>query len=159
VEVEPFAVHVPEATLTDLHVRLARTRWPDDVFGEGWSGGADLAYLRELLAWWREGFDWRAQEAALNEWPHFRATVDGRTLHFVHARGDGPDPLPLVLVHGWPSTFFEYLKIVPLLTHPGSHGGDPADSFDVVIPSLPGTRSPTRSLAASSGASRGCSAS
>ena len=89
-EVEPFAVHVPEATLTDLRERLARTRWPGDVFGEGWSGGADLAYLRELLAWWREGFDWRAQEAALNEWPHFRATVDGRTLHFVHARGDGP---------------------------------------------------------------------
>jgi epoxide hydrolase len=128
---DSFTIHVPEETLADLRHRLARTRWPDEF-------EADIGYLEELCEWWRSGFDWRAREAELNAYPQFRALVDGVALHFVHARGNGRDPLPLVLVHGWPSTFYEYLRILPLLADPAAHGGDPADSFDVIVPSLPG---------------------
>ena len=114
----PFEIHVPDETLADLHERLARTRWPP---------GAD-DYLKELVAWWRDGFDWRAQEAALNAFPQFTAWVDGVRLHFVHVRGRAGSAVPLVLTHGWPSTFYEYLKLVPLL----------AGDFALVVPSLPG---------------------
>jgi pimeloyl-ACP methyl ester carboxylesterase len=137
-DAEPFLIEIPEETLVDLRERLARTRWEEAFAGRGWPAGASLEYLKQLAAWWLERFDWREQEAALNAVPHFRADLDGVSLHFVHHRGRGPNPLALVLVHGWPSTFFEYLKILPLLTDPAAHGGDPADSFDVVIPSLPG---------------------
>jgi pimeloyl-ACP methyl ester carboxylesterase len=136
--VERFRVAVPEATLDDLAERLARTRWPGALDGTGWEDGTSLAFLRDLVDWWQDGFDWRAQEAAINRFPQFRATVDGVGLHFVHVRGKGPAPLPLVLTHGWPSTFYELLPLVPLLTDPAGHGGDAADAFDVVIPSLPG---------------------
>jgi pimeloyl-ACP methyl ester carboxylesterase len=136
--VERFRVAVPEATLDDLADRLARTRWPAALDGTGWEDGTSLAFLRDLVDWWQNGFDWRAQEAAINRFPQFRATVDGVGLHFVHVRGKGPAPLPLVLTHGWPSTFYELLPLVPLLTDPAGHGGDAADAFDVVIPSLPG---------------------
>ena len=135
---EGFRIAVPQATLDDLRERLARTRWPGELDGPGWEDGTSLAYLRELVGWWQTGFDWRAQEAAINRYPQFRAMVDGIGLHFVHARGRGPAPLPLVLTHGWPSTFYELLPLVPLLTDPASHGGEAADAFDVVIPSLPG---------------------
>jgi pimeloyl-ACP methyl ester carboxylesterase len=138
VGVERFTLNVPQATLDDLQERLARARWPGELDEPGWEDGTSPAYLRELVGWWRSGFDWRAQEAAINRFPHFRATVDGVRLHFVHERGRGPAPLPLILTHGWPSTFYELLPLVPLLTDPASHGGDPADAFDVVIPSLPG---------------------
>jgi pimeloyl-ACP methyl ester carboxylesterase len=138
VGVERFAVAVPQATLDDLQERLARTRWPGELDGPGWEDGTSPAFLRELVGWWQTGFDWRAQEAALSRFAHFRATVDGVGLHFVHERGKGPAPLPLVLTHGWPSSFSELLPLVPLLTDPASHGGDPADAFDGVIPSLPG---------------------
>jgi pimeloyl-ACP methyl ester carboxylesterase len=138
VSVEPFRIAVPQATLDDLAERLARTRWPAELDGAGWEDGTSPAFLRKLVGWWQTGFDWRAQEATLNRFPQFRATVDGIGLHFVHVRGKGPAPLPLVLTHGWPSTFYELLPLVPLLTDPASHGGDPADAFDVVIPSLPG---------------------
>ena len=138
VGVEPFRIAVPQATLDDLAERLARTRWPGALDGAGWEDGTSRAYLHELVAWWQTGFDWRAQEAAINRFPQFRATVDGVGLHFVHVRGKGPAPLPLVCTHGWPSTFYELLPLVPLLTDPAGHGGDPADAFDVVIPSLPG---------------------
>jgi pimeloyl-ACP methyl ester carboxylesterase len=138
VGVERFAVDVPQATLDDLDARLARTRWPGELDGAGWEDGTSPAFLQELVGWWQTGFDWRAQEAAINRFPQFRATVDGIGLHFVHVRGKGPAPLPLVLTHGWPSTFYELLPLVPLLTDPTSYGGDPADAFDVVIPSLPG---------------------
>jgi pimeloyl-ACP methyl ester carboxylesterase len=94
--------------------------------------------MRELVEWWRTRFDWRAQEAAINRFPQFRVTLDGIGLHFVHVRGKGPAPLPLILTNGWPSTFYELLPLVPLLTDPARHGGDPAEAFDVVIPSLPG---------------------
>jgi pimeloyl-ACP methyl ester carboxylesterase len=138
VDLERFMVEVPQATLDDLAERLARTRWPGALDGSSWEDGTSPAFLRELVGWWQSGFDWRAQEAAINRFPQFRATVDGVGLHFVHVRGKGPAPLPLVLTHGWPSTFFELLPLVPLLTDPVSHAVDAADAFDVVIPSLPG---------------------
>ncbi|MCO1658574.1 epoxide hydrolase [Pseudonocardia sp. S2-4] len=128
---------VDDAVLDDLAIRLQRTRWPDDV-GAGWADGTDVAYLRELVGYWRDRFDWRAAEQRLNRLPQFRAGIDGVGVHFVHERGRGPDPLPLVLTHGWPSTFAEPGALVPMLTDPARFGADPADSFDVVVPSLPG---------------------
>jgi pimeloyl-ACP methyl ester carboxylesterase len=136
--VQPFDISVSCETLDDLRERLARTRFPDEVSGAGWDYGTNLAYMRELVGYWESSFDWREQEQRLNRFTHFRAEVDGFGLHFIHERGKGDDPMPLVLTHGWPSTFFEFSKIVPLLTNPESHGGDAADAFDVVVPSLPG---------------------
>jgi microsomal epoxide hydrolase len=135
--VAPFRIEVPQAVLDDLRERLARIRWPDDPTG-GWSQGTSMEYLRALVDYWRTGFDWRKQERHLNELPHFQVEVDGSRLHFIHVRGRGPKPLPLVLSHGWPSSFAEFVKIIPLLTDPAATGGDPADAFDVVVPSLPG---------------------
>jgi pimeloyl-ACP methyl ester carboxylesterase len=137
-KVEPFVVHVPQSTLDDLKDRLARTRWPDEIEGSGWDYGANLAYLKELVDYWRFRFDWCAQEKLLNSFPHFRAEIDGLNVHFIHQRGRGPKPLPLIITHGWPSTFFEMYKIIPMLADPAAHGGDPSDAFDVVAPSLPG---------------------
>ena len=137
-DVQPFEIHVQEEVLEDLRERLARTRWPDEITDSGWDYGSNLAYIKELVEHWRTQFDWRAQEEAINTYHHFRTTVDGLGIHFIHERGKGPNPLPLIISHGWPSTFFEILKVIPLLTDPASHGGDPADSFDVVVPSLPG---------------------
>ena len=137
-DVRPFAVDVPQAVLHDLRARLERTRWPDEVAGAGWDYGSNLSYMEELVGYWRTGFDWRGQEKAINAFSHFRATVNGIGIHFVHERGKGPDPLPLVITHGWPGSFVEMLKIVPLLADPARHGGDAADAFDVVVPSLPG---------------------
>jgi pimeloyl-ACP methyl ester carboxylesterase len=134
----PFTIDVPDDTLADLKRRLAHTRWPDEVSGAGWDYGTNLAYLRELCAYWREGFDWRAQERALNQLPQFRATVDGLGIHLVHVRGRGPDPFPLLITHGWPSSFIEFRKLIPLLADPAAHGGSQTDAFDLVIPSLPG---------------------
>ena len=135
---QPFTVEVGQAALDDLAERLTRTRWPGELDGPGWDDGTSLAFLRELVGWWRTGFDWRAQEAAINRFPQFRASVDGVGLHFVRVPGKGPAPLPLVLTHGWPSSFYELLPLVGPLTDPTGHGGDPDDAFDVVIPSLPG---------------------
>jgi pimeloyl-ACP methyl ester carboxylesterase len=137
-DIRPFEVQVTEEVLDDLRARLARTRFPDEVAGAGWDYGTNLAYLRELVGYWERSFDWREQEERLNRFAHFRAEVDGFRLHFIHERGKGDDPMPLILTHGWPSTFFEFSKIIPLLTDPESHGGDAADAFDVVVPSLPG---------------------
>jgi pimeloyl-ACP methyl ester carboxylesterase len=134
----PYSIRVADETLVDLRRRLAQTRWPDEAAGAGWSQGTDLSYLRELCDYWRVEFDWREQERKLNELPHFRAEIDGFGIHFVHARGCGPAPFPLVITHGWPSSFFEIVKLIPLLTDPASHGGDDVDSFDVVVPSMPG---------------------
>lgn len=135
---QPFAVRVPQATIDDLRERLGRTRWPDSVAADDWGYGTNPAYLRELAGYWRDGFDWRAQEAALNRFPQFRAEVEGVGLHFVHVRGQGANRVPLLLLHGWPSSFVQMLPIIPLLTDPASHGGDPGDAFDVVAASLPG---------------------
>jgi pimeloyl-ACP methyl ester carboxylesterase len=137
-DVSPFQVQVPEAALQDLRDRLGRARWPDEVAGGGWNYGADLAYLRELAAYWREGFDWRAQERALLAFNHYVSRIDGLAIHFVHERGRGPRPLPLVLTHGWPGCFVELLKLAPLLSDPAAHGAGAEDAFDVVIPSIPG---------------------
>jgi pimeloyl-ACP methyl ester carboxylesterase len=137
-ELEPFVVDVPQASLDDLRERLARTRWPDEVDGAGWDYGVSLAYMRELLEYWRTGFDWRAAERAMNAVPHFRARVDGVGIHLVHQRGRGPAPIPLLITHGWPSSFVEMLELIPLLADPGAHGGDPADAFEVIVPSVPG---------------------
>ena len=137
-DVHPFKIEVPETVLADLRKRLARTRWPDEIPGAGWDYGSNLAYVKELANYWQTGFDWRAQERAINAFPQYRATVDGLGIHFIHQRGTGPNPLPLIITHGWPSSFVEMLKMIPLLADPGSHGGDPADSFDVVVPSMPG---------------------
>src|SRR6059058_5983306 len=136
--VEPFRIHVPDATLTDLRERLARTRFPDEIAGGGWTYGTNLAYLRDLVAYWRDRFDLRAAEARLNALPQFRADVDGLGIHFIHVRGVGPAPFPLVITHGWPGSVAEFLKIIGPLTDPARHGGDPADAFDVVAPSMPG---------------------
>ena len=137
-EVQPFTIHVPEETLTDLQDRLARTRWPDEISGAEWDYGTNMAYLKELVDYWQKDFDWRAQEKLINTFANYRTQVDGLGIHFIHEKGKGANPLPLVVTHGWPGTFFEMYKILPLLSDPGSHGGDPADSFDVVVPSMPG---------------------
>ena len=136
--VAPFQIHVPDDTLDDLKNRLARVRWPDEIPGAGWDYGSNLDYIKELVEYWRTAYDWRAQEAALNALPHFKTTVDGQEIHFIHQRGQGDSPIPLIVTHGWPSTFFEMTKIIPRLTNPAAFGGDPADAFDVVVPSMPG---------------------
>jgi pimeloyl-ACP methyl ester carboxylesterase len=138
VQVEPFAIAVDDAVLDDLRQRIGRSRWPGLVAGAGWDGGMDVGYLRDLLATWAGDFDWRARERALNTFAHFRARVDGLWVHFIHERGHGPDPLPIVLTHGWPSSFTEHLDLIPLLTDPAAQGGRAEDAFDVVVTSLPG---------------------
>jgi len=139
---QPFEIAIPQEVLDDLARRLAATRWPDAVRGAGWDYGTDLDYARELCLYWEREFDWRRQERALNALPQFRAKIDGLGIHFVHVRGSGVErgarPLPLVLTHGWPSSFYEMHKVIRPLADPGSFGGDPADAFDVVVPSLPG---------------------
>ncbi len=134
----PFAIDVPDAVLDDLRARLAATRWPEPIPGAGWDYGIDIAYVRELCDYWRDGYDWRAWEARLNAIPGFRCEVDGVDLHFCHVRGTGPAPTPLLLVHGWPGSMVEFLELIGPLTDPAAHGGDPADAFDVVVPALPG---------------------
>jgi len=134
----PFSVQIPQAILDDLFERLARVRWPDEAEGAGWEYGTNLAFMKELVDYWRTQFNWREQEQAMNVFAHYRALVNGLQIHFIHERGKGPHPLPLILTHGWPSTFCEMLKILPMLSDPASYGGDPADAFDVVVPSLPG---------------------
>ena len=135
---KPFTVHIPQPTLDDLRARLANTRWPDEVEGAGWGHGTNRAYLRTLVQYWHDTFDWRKQEALLNQFAHFRAEVDGVGLHFLHERGRGDHPLPLLLAHGWPDSFYRFHKLLPLLTDPAAHGGRAEDAFDVVVPSLPG---------------------
>ncbi|MDQ2978609.1 MAG: epoxide hydrolase [Acidobacteriota bacterium] len=134
----PFRIEIPESVLEDLHQRIARTRWPDEIPDAGWRYGASTAYLKELLAYWRAGFNWREREELLNSFSHHRAVVSGLRIHYVHERGEGDRPMPLLVTHGWPSTFFEMTRLIPLLTHPSAHGGRAEDAFDVVVPSLPG---------------------
>jgi pimeloyl-ACP methyl ester carboxylesterase len=135
---EPFTLRVPDEAVADLRERLARTRFPDQAPGPSWAYGTDVAYLRELVDHWRDGFDWRAQETRLNAVPQFKVPLHGIALHYLHVPGRGPDPLPLLLLHGWPGSVLEFLELIPLLADPASHGGDPADAFTVVAPSLPG---------------------
>ena len=137
-DIRPFRIDIPQADLDDLRDRLARTRWPDELPGVGWSRGVPLGYLKELAEYWRTDYDWRAHEAGLNAFPQFTTAIDGQTIHFLHVRSPEPDALPLILTHGWPGSFVEFLDLIGPLTDPRAHGGDPADAFHVVIPSLPG---------------------
>jgi len=134
----PFRIGIPEQILTDLRDRLRRTRFPDQAPGAPWAFGADLAYVQELCAYWRDAYDWRKHEAVLNGFRQFTAPVAGIDLHFIHEEGRGPAPLPLLLSHGWPGSVWEFYKIIPMLTDPARFGGDARDAFTVVAPSLPG---------------------
>lgn len=141
----PFTLHVDQAAIDDLRQRLALTRLPDQpahLAGDSWAYGADLGYMRDLIAYWRDGFDWRAEEAALNAFPQYRVEIDGIPVHYLRVEGKGapggPAPMPLLLLHGWPGSVFEFLDILPRLTDPARFGGDPADALTVIAPSLPG---------------------
>ncbi len=136
--VEPFEIHVDDATLEDLHDRLVRTRFPDQIEGTGWEYGFPTDYLRQLVSYWRDAYDWRAEEARLNQFDHFRTGIDGQPLHFIHQRSAHPDAFPLLLTHGWPGSIVEFLDVLPRLTDPEAFGGRADDAFHVVAPSLPG---------------------
>ncbi len=135
---QPFRLAVDEAAIADLHARLVRVRWPDEAPAPAWRYGTSVDFMRELVDYWRARFDWRATEAALNAFPQYTTAIDGIDVHFLHVAGKGPRPVPLLLSHGWPGSVLEFLKIIPLLTDPAAHGGDAADAFTVVAPSLPG---------------------
>lgn len=134
----PFSIHLADDVLDDLRRRLANTRWPEPIPGTGWDYGADVHYIRELCEYWRLRYDWRTHEQALNQHPGFLATVDGVDIHFWHVRGKGPNPFPLLLIHGWPGSIYEFHELMGPLADPASYGGDPTDAFDVVVPALPG---------------------
>jgi pimeloyl-ACP methyl ester carboxylesterase len=136
--VEKFAINIPNQVLADVQQRLSGIRWPDELHDAGWDYGSNLAYMKSLVEYWRTGYDWRAHEAALNRLPQFRLSLDGLHIHFIRVRGKGPAPLPLIITHGWPGSFLEMTKILPLLTDPAANGGNAEDAFDVVVPSLPG---------------------
>jgi pimeloyl-ACP methyl ester carboxylesterase len=135
---EPFRLNIPDQAITDLRERLARTRFPDQAPGEPWANGTDVRYMRELIEYWRDGFDWRAEEARLNGFPQYKVPLHGIDLHFLHVPGQGPDPCPLLLSHGWPGSVFEFLDLIPRLADPARFGGISADAFTVIAPSLPG---------------------
>jgi pimeloyl-ACP methyl ester carboxylesterase len=137
-EVTPFRIDTPESDLDDLRERLRRTRWPEAETVDDWSQGIPLAYVQELTGYWADRFDWRSTEALLNRLPQFRTDIDGLAIHFIHARSPHPDALPLIITHGWPGSVVEFLKVIGPLTDPPAHGGDAADAFHVVCPSLPG---------------------
>jgi pimeloyl-ACP methyl ester carboxylesterase len=135
---QPFTLTVPDAALADLRERLARTRFPDQAPGPAWAYGSDVAYMQDLVGYWRETFDWRAAEARLNAFPQYKMRLHDIDLHFLRVEGKGPAPYPLLLSHGWPGSVFEFLDIIPRLTDPARFGDDPADAFTVIAPSLPG---------------------
>lgn len=136
--IRPFRLTIPQSDLDDLHDRLDRTRWPDQLPGVGWAYGVPADYLRELVRYWRHEYDWRAAETRLGEWPQFTTTIDGAHVHFAHVRSPEPDATPLIITHGWPGSIVEFLDVVGPLTDPAAHGGDPADAFHVVVPHIPG---------------------
>jgi pimeloyl-ACP methyl ester carboxylesterase len=137
-DIETFRIHVDDSVLDDLRRRLAQTRFPDRIDDTGWDYGMPVDYLRELVEYWRDGYDWRAQEARLNDLAHYRTSIDDQSIHFVHARSPNPDAFPLLLTHGWPGSIVEFLDVIPRLTDPEAHGRRAADAFHVVAPSLPG---------------------
>ncbi|GGM24345.1 microsomal epoxide hydrolase [Micromonospora sonchi] len=137
-DIVPFRLDIPQAQLDDLAARLANTRWPDELPEVGWSRGVPVGYLRALAEHWRTRYDWRTYEAELNKLPHHLTEVDGQRLHFLHVRSPEPDATPLLLLHGWPSSFLDFLDAAGPLADPRAHGADPADAFHLVIPSLPG---------------------
>jgi pimeloyl-ACP methyl ester carboxylesterase len=137
-EISPFRIDVPEGDLDDLRERLRRTRWPDRETVADWSQGAPLGWVQDLCRYWAADYDWRAREARLNAFPQFRTTIDGLDLHFLHVRSPQAGALPLVLTSGWPGSVTEFSHVIGPLTDPAAYGGDPADAFHVVCPSLPG---------------------
>lgn len=134
----PFRIDIADADLADLRERLRRTRWADDYANQDWSYGVERSWLQQMVRYWCDEYDWRAEESRMNEWPQFREEIDGLPVHFAHVRGRGPDPLPLIVTHGWPWTFWDMKDLAVLLADPAAAGGDPGDAFDVVVPSLPG---------------------
>jgi microsomal epoxide hydrolase len=134
----PFTIRVPDEMLADLQNRLGRVRWPDQNPGGGWQYGSDLTYMKALTAYWRDKYDWRAHERRLNRTRQFLVSIEGINIHFIHEQGVGPNPMPLLLSHGWPGSIVEFGRLIPLLTDPGRFAGDPIDAFTVVAPSLPG---------------------
>jgi hypothetical protein len=137
-KVEPFQIAVSEEVLADLRARLERTRLPDEVTDSGWDYGTNLAYLKELIEYWRTRYDWRKHERELNGFNQFKANIDGLDIHFIHQPGRGPNPKPLLLIHGWPGSVYEFHQVIPMLTDPAAHGASADDSFAVIAPSLPG---------------------
>jgi hypothetical protein len=150
--IEKFRIDIPQQDLDDLAGRLARTRWPSVLPGPAWQRGVPVGYLRDLAAYWRDGFDWRAQEALLNAVPQYTTQIDGQTIHFQHIQSPEPHATPLLLLHGWPGSIVEFRHVTAPLSDPRAHGGDLSDAFDLVVPSLPGFgfsgRSPRRAGAA-----------
>jgi len=146
--IQPFTIDIPQADLDDLRDRLTRSRWPEELPGVGWSRGVPLGYLKDLAEYWRTSYDWRAHEAQLNQFPQFTTEIDGANIHFLHVRSPERDALPLIMTHGWPGSIVEFLDVIGPLSDPRSHGGNPADAFDLVIPSLPGfgLSGPTREI-------------
>lgn len=136
--IHPFHIDIPQGDLDDLHERLDRTRWPDELPGVGWAYGIPRGYLKELVRYWRHQYDWRAAEAGLNRWPQFTTVIDGANIHFAHIRSPEPDATPLIMTHGWPGSIVEFAQLVGPLTDPRAHGGDPCDAFHLVLPSIPG---------------------
>jgi microsomal epoxide hydrolase len=135
---QPFVLDVPESAVADLKTRLGQTRFPDAAPGDPWAFGTSVDYARDLVAYWKDHFDWRAQEVALNAFPQFKVALHDIDLHYLHVPGVGPAPYPLLLLHGWPGSVYEFLDIIPRLTDPARFGGDPKDAFTVIAPSLPG---------------------
>jgi len=135
---ESFRIAVPESTLQDLRDRLSHVRWPIDFANDDWAYGTNRNYLERLVKYWRDQYDWRKHEAEINQFKHYRTTIEGIPIHFIHEPGKGPKPLPLILSHGWPWTFWDLHKVIRPLADPAAYGGDPGDAFDVVVPSLPG---------------------
>jgi len=130
--IKPFSANVPQGVLDDLNSRLEQTRWPDEIPGSGWLYGSNLAYMKDITSYWLHQFDWRKIEDEINQYPNFKAEIDGHQIHFLHIKGNGKTSVPLIITHGWPGSFIEMLKLIPLLTN------DPEFSFDLVIPSIPG---------------------
>lgn len=137
-QLKPFKINIEQSVLDDLKNRLKQTRWPDADEAAGWSQGTNKAYLQQLVNYWQNTYDWKKQEAKLNAFPQFTTEIDGITIHFLYIKGQGKNAKPLILTHGWPDSFYRFHKIIPLLTNPAAHGGNPEQSFDVIIPSIPG---------------------
>ena len=137
-KISPYRIDIPQGALDDLRDRLGRTRWPDELPGVGWDLGVPLDYLKGLAEYWATSYDWRGQEAALNEFAQFTTIIDDQNVHFLHVRSPEPEALPLLITHGWPGSIAEFLDIISPLADPAAHGGDPADAFHVIAPSIPG---------------------
>lgn len=133
-----FKIEIDRSVLNDLQLRLKQTRWTDEPQNAGWNYGTNPTYLRDLVSYWQTTYDWRKQEAALNKFPQFKTEIDGISIHFIYVKGKGKNRKPLILTHGWPDCFYRFYKVIPMLTDPASYNGNPDQSFDVIVPSIPG---------------------